>query len=376
MIPRANSHPRRLWLAAHLYLGLSVGAIFALLGLTGSLLVFYVDIDRMLNPELVIEVQGQTQPYQKVVETLQQSQPQRLHAWRLEIPASADRPIMARYLKPVETKHAAFAPLVVAVNPYTLDIINSRFWGDYAMTWIYDLHYTLLLDKLGRMMLGILGLLCMLSLASGIVLWWPRPGKWRASLALRLRSGFKRKIYDLHALSGVYGFLLLLLLAGTGVVLEQPTWFKPWVQLASPLFQTPKLHSTLQSGIPISADAAVSIAARIFPGAQLRWIETPDISNGVYRIALHQPDEPSQRFPKTQVWIDQYSGEVLASRNTRHNSAGDTFFDWQHSLHSGEAFGLTGRLLVFFVGLLPAILLCSGWIRWRQKTAAQQGSGH
>ena len=42
---------RRLWLSIHLYLGLSIGALLVLLGLTGSILVFYLDIDQIINPQ-------------------------------------------------------------------------------------------------------------------------------------------------------------------------------------------------------------------------------------------------------------------------------------------------------------------------------------
>jgi hypothetical protein len=38
-------------LQIHLYLGLSLGAIFAVVGLTGSLIVFWQPIDALLNPE-------------------------------------------------------------------------------------------------------------------------------------------------------------------------------------------------------------------------------------------------------------------------------------------------------------------------------------
>ena len=45
---------RFFWLKLHLYIGLSLGFIFVLAGLTGSLLVFYVEIDELLNPALQI----------------------------------------------------------------------------------------------------------------------------------------------------------------------------------------------------------------------------------------------------------------------------------------------------------------------------------
>lgn len=44
---------RRYLLKVQLYLGLLLGGAFALLGLTGSFLVFYPEIDRGLNPKLV-----------------------------------------------------------------------------------------------------------------------------------------------------------------------------------------------------------------------------------------------------------------------------------------------------------------------------------
>ena len=43
-----------------------------------------------------------------------------------------------------------------------------------------------------------------------------------------------------------------------------------------------------------------------------------------------------------------------------------------HPLHNGEAFGLAGRLLAFAGGLLPTLLLVTGWLRWRHKCAARR----
>jgi uncharacterized iron-regulated membrane protein len=133
---------------------------------------------------------------------------------------------------------------------------------------------------------------------------------------------------------------------------------------------------TVYSAIPmpgakrITADQAVSAALVVFPTAKLRWIEAPITLEDVYVLRLQQPDEPSQRFPKTFVWIDQFSGEVLASRDALKQSSADVFFDWLHPLHNGEAFGLAGRLFAFLTGCLPVALLLTGWIRWRQKRKA------
>lgn len=82
---------------------------------------------------------------------------------------------------------------------------------------------------------------------------------------------------------------------------------------------------------------------------------------------LYQEVEPSKRFPKTIVFIEQYTGNVLEIRNPIQSNSGDFFVRLLHPLHSGEVAGLTGRLIVFFSGFLPTILFVTGLIRWRQK---------
>src|SRR5690554_372525 len=100
---------RRIWLSIHLYLGLSIGALLVLLGLTGSILVFYLEIDQLLHPQL----QPTTVPYelpsqQAILDALQQAHPSRQDPWRIEQPLHADWPIMARYYTPVESVDKTF----------------------------------------------------------------------------------------------------------------------------------------------------------------------------------------------------------------------------------------------------------------------------
>jgi uncharacterized iron-regulated membrane protein len=87
---------------------------------------------------------------------------------------------------------------------------------------------------------------------------------------------------------------------------------------------------------------------------------------------LRQPGEVGTRFPRTNVWIDATDGRILATRDPTHNSGGDIFMDWLHPLHSGEAFGLAGRLIILLSGIVPILLLITGSIRWLQKKRASQ----
>lgn len=368
--------PREVWVRLHLCLALSVGLVFVLAGLTGSVLVFYVEIDRWLNPQLLVDAgAGPRQSHEAVFRALHAAHPARDGSWRLEMPLSDTAPVTARYYRPAETAHRAFAPLMVSVDPVRLEVRASRLWGDTAMTWLYDLHYALLLDRDGRTALGVIGIALMLSLASGVVLWWPRAGRYAGALAFKRRAGSARRTYDLHKLGGIYGVAVLAVVVASGVLLELSQWVNPLIDRASPLFRTPSVQSLGAAGTPrLAVDDAVRVALLNFPGATLRWIETPDGPSGTYRVNLRAGDEPGVRFPRTNVWIDQYSGEVLAIRDRQFNSAGDTLLDWLHPLHNGEAFGMAGRIVVAISGLIPLLLFVTGVMRWQQKRRARRAA--
>lgn len=367
---------RKVWLAFHLYLGLSTGLVFTLAGLTGSLLVFYVELDEILNPALHVsatQARQQAQSYEAVFQAIRQAHPERNASWRLEMPRHNQAMLMARYYKPAEKTGLSFAPLIAWVNPYNAEVVSSRFWGEFVMTWLFDLHYALLLDGTGKTLMGIIGLLLLIPLLSGIYLWWPASGKLRQALSIKRGASRARFIFDLHKTQGVYSFVILLLLLVSGAILELPAVFKPLINQLSPLYRAEANRSPYQAGYSrISLDQAAATAESLYPEAVLRWIETPDGQEGAYRIMLYQQGEPSFRFPKTTVWVDQYSGAVLSTRNPRQERIGDTFMNWLHPLHNGEIAGMAGRLLVFVSGFIPAILYVTGIVRWLQKRRARR----
>lgn len=366
---KSKAKTRKLWLNMHLYLGLIFGLFFVMTAVTGSLLAFYVEIDELLHPELIIEGKAnqQKQSYETLFQALKVTEPTRDKAWRLELPEDPNGIVTARYYKPTETEHLAFAPLMVSLNPYTAEVVSNRFWGDFAMTWIYDLHFTLLLDTNGRLAISIIGIFIFLSLCTGIYLWWPSKHVLKTAFTFKRHTSRQRNNYDIHKLTGIYSLPILVVIVATGVLLGLPP-VKPAVNALSALYSPENTQSTLidnKQRLPL--DHIVNIAQQQFTTANVKWIETPDGITGSYRINLRQEGEPSQRFPKTNVWLDQYSGKILAIRDVYKDSAGDTFLRWLHPLHSGQAFGLTGRIIVCISGLLPIILFVTGIIRWRQK---------
>jgi len=356
----------------HKWLGLTLGLLFALLGITGSLLTFYPELDLVFHPEIRAGSPGAPLQLAPIVAALRAAEPGRAGPWRIELPRQATAPVTARYYKPAETAGRSFAPLIVSIDPATLAVSRRHFWGDDFFTWVYDLHYTLLLGDVGKTLLGGAAVAVLVLLSSGVWLWWPPAGGWSRALGIKSGAVWKRRIYDLHVKPGVYGLFLTAILTLTGLLLVVPAWFAPAIAALSP--PTPYFQAGL-APVPghaqISADDAARIARGRFPGADLRWLETPSNDKAVWRIRLCQDGEPGRRFPQTNVWIDAASGRIIAIRDPRQNSAGDTVLDWLHPLHNGEAFGLVGRLVVLIGGFLPLLALVTGVLRWRHKTAAR-----
>lgn len=360
---------RRLITRIHLWTGLLLGGLFGLFGLTGSALVFYRGVDAWMHPAVRQAPGAQPRSWEAVYQALRAARPDRAGAWRIEVPPEGGA-IPARYMATRESTARGFAPLQAWVDPASDRVVRQEIWGERGMTWIYDLHYRLLAGQAGATIVGIIGLLALLLMGSGLCLWWPAKGRLGKALTLKPHAAVQRRVYDLHTLPGAYGFALLAGVTLTGTLLGLPGQVRPTLAQVVSLFRQPQLRSTPAGAPRIPVDAAVAAAMRRFPEARLAWIETPADAAGTYRINLAQAFEPSRRFPRTNVWVDQYSGHVLALRDPRHDSWGDVLLNWLHPLHNGEALGLPGRLLVFLGGLLPAALFATGVLRWRHKARA------
>lgn len=359
---------------AHLYLGLTVGFLFALLGLTGSLLVFYLDIDAAVNP--AIQVNGSPAVSinpDRVLEKLRAEFPARLGPWRIEMPLHSQDPLRARYYKPAERSAEVFAPLLVTLNPHTLQVTSQRFWGDSGTSWIYDLHYSLLSGPQGQVWVGFLGVALVLAFAAGLALWWPSLRNTGKALKPVIRSGHVKRVYDLHVLSGVYSFLLTLMLSATGVALVWPQELRAMLSLATTVQTPARSWAGLATvdGPTLSLQQAAVMALQNFPKAELRWLESSGQKGEAVSVRLVQPGEPGRRFPKTQLWFHPQKGDVLAVRDGLDLPWSEALINWMHPLHNGEGLGLWGRILVFCTGLLLPSLWITGLMRWRQKTKAQ-----
>ncbi len=364
---------RKLWLQIHLYLGLTAGLVFALSGITGSLIVFEHDLDEHLNETQMITVSvGQQQPIGKIVEAAATAYPDLGTAAHVHMPHEAGSVARVRFKGDAKRGIAA----EVFVDPVTLQVTGKRQpeWSFMAIT--HQLHANLLGGKVGSTIMGILGLLMLLSVISGVVLWWPLLTSGLRN-ALAVRRG--KRVYDLHKTIGGVSTIFLTLICATGAIIVFAPQLRPLANLISPVTKIPtKVEAkppTSTNQKRLTAEEAIAIARREMPNCRIMSIELPQGPQGTYKVFARQEGEIGQTHGVGRVWVDPYGGEVLATRDWRRHTASDVFFRIQVALHSGDAFGIVGRGLFFLVGFAPAGLYVTGFILWWRKKVRKLSNG-
>lgn len=362
---------RKIHRRIHLWLGLSVGVLFTIIALSGAILVFYNELDSAFNLPATSASQADLAPdYDNALQTLRAAYPDKTRSWRFEVTDNGGV-IPARYYNPAETAGEDFAPMMVWLSADGSTVLRRDFWGQYFVTWTYNLHFRLLLGKTGGIVVGYLGLACTYLLLSGLIAWWPKAGQWPKQLRFKRRTNRVGLLYDWHKTLGLISAVPLLLLCITGVMLALPDESR---FVLEPVFG-PSQYASFQSDNTTSAPPtilparALTIAEQALPGSKGAWIETPDAEGprDHYRIRLQADGDPSRRFPHSYVYINGVSGKVMEVFDYHQQGTTNTIMNWLHPLHDGTFFRLAGRLLWTLSGIVVLALFGLGLWRWRVR---------
>ena len=216
---------RKLFKKLHLWLSLPFGLIIMTTCLTGALLVFEKEITELVRHDSYTIPVRKTQSLslQSLLERVARETPDSVQITSVTIPSDFRRAYTVGLSKP---RRAG-----VLVDPYTGKIVGQSGRLPFFTT-VRELHRWLL-DSMkpdsegifwGRVIVGTSTLLFVFILLTGLFLWWPKKLKGVGKrLKISLRQGRQRLFYDLHAVGGVYVFVLLLAMAMTGL-----TWSFEW----------------------------------------------------------------------------------------------------------------------------------------------------
>jgi len=374
---------RKNWLAVHLWLGLALGFLLSIYGITGSILVFHEEIEEWLNSEMLIvkppEYPSEYQPLATIFEAGRKAMPAQAKPVFATYPRNAQAALKVKYA--VATTDGVREIWQVAVDPYTAQVTgkyllerSDSFIPKTFIDFVFKLHYALLIKShdVSTVVVGLSGALLMISVLSGLIVWWPLTGRWRQALTIKRKASAERLHYDLHKSAGFYTALIMLPVLFSGIYMVLPHNVVPVLELFSPVtyrywFQSTPPANNVQA---IGMDAAVAIAMQRYPSGRPHLIYGAPGPTRTYTVCQDGVDAPGSLLQRRCLVMDRYSGKILDVDDPVIGTAGEVFTQWQWPLHSGQAFGMTGRILVFLTGLACPLLFVTGLIRWLQKRRA------
>jgi uncharacterized iron-regulated membrane protein len=260
---------------------------------------------------------------------------------------------------------------IAYVNQYTGEVLGVRVRGQTFLGYVRALHVRLAIGDLGRNVLRWSGAAMLISLASGLYLWWPIKqvrirGAWRG----------RRFLFDVHNAIGILSFLLLGLLAATGTVLGFEDQLAPLIYKLTSSVPVQTTHSAIQepvSGtIPITPDEAVMIARTRIPGAVPYRVQMPKYGS-LYQVALLYPHD-RVAGGRNLVGLDPY-GRVVSLSRSSDLSPGDRVLAMNEAFHTGSILGMPSRIAAWLATTMLMVQVSSGLLMWLRRTRKQLATG-
>ena len=399
---------RRLWVWLHRWVGLAMTVFLVIVGLTGSLLAFFGELNRIITPGLFPPVRpGAPLDIATLVERAEELAPQaRTNGVYVGEPGTAIVRMVPR------TGNTGAKPSVKPFNQLFLDPVSGAELGrrytatglptgwDNVMPFVYRLHYNLSLETFGKWVLGITALLWTLDCFVSIYLTLPSMGRkqetgvgqprrsfvnrWKPSWLVKWQASGYRINFDLHRAGGLWTWLALLIFAwssvymnlhnevyapATRLVLDYPAPFWEQPELATPINE-PRLswRQALEIGDRHWAEQSRLHGFSVEAPVGLRL----DRARGMYIYAVRSSRDIQERRGRTYIAFDANSGELkhLQLPTGQHN--GLTVTMWLNALHDANVaiLGLPYRIFVCVLGLVITMLSVTGvYIWWKKRRA-------
>jgi uncharacterized iron-regulated membrane protein len=214
--------PQRVWLRRaafqiHLWIGLAIGLYIVMLSITGSALVYRNELDRYLaTPRPEFDPDAPRLTTEQLRAAAEKAYPGYTITSVGEQISRRNPTISVTAERGTEKKDRLF-------DPYTgADLGDSVTRGELFVLWVVRLHDELLLGRPGMWWNGLGSLIFTLLVLTGAVVWWPGVTRWKRSLVVKARGGWRRFNWDLHSALGFWLLLFMLMWGVSGFYLGMP----------------------------------------------------------------------------------------------------------------------------------------------------------
>jgi uncharacterized iron-regulated membrane protein len=252
-------------------------------------------------------------------------------------------------------------------------------------SWALSGHRFLWLPReIGRPIVNYATLVFSITLITGLIWWYPK--KWtkstrEKSFRIKWKAGWKRINLDLHNVVGFYSFILILLLAVTGMyygiewfnkaLYWSTNWGTPLAERTSVQSDSTKIGQI--SRFPKAFDQEIQTILTQYKDPHYLTITYPDSAKKDATISVYIRNDMDRQYNNRYYSFDQYTGAFLPNNISLFNkdfeelNAGEKFRRLNYDIHVGSIWGFPTKLLAFVLTFIAGTLPITGFIIWYNR---------
>jgi uncharacterized iron-regulated membrane protein len=253
----------------------------------------------------------------------------------------------------------------VFINPYSGEVTGQIHSNEGLMFKVRNLHGELLMGKFGTKIVELVASWMVVLILTGIYVWWPAKGwKLKGFFVPRTQEGKRIFFRDIHAITGFWiSILLLLVLAGgfpwTDVVGENFKWLQKITNTGYPASWQGHSLSSQGDGKIISLDEMVSIAQRLELSGEVT-ISFPTNAKEIFSVSN---SNPTNLGSQNMVHYNQFTGQKIQEIPWTEVGSLMRGRMWLMAFHQGE-FGRGNWILMLLISLTLFVMSTSALISY------------
>lgn len=354
------------WTWLHKWSSLVSTVFMLLLCLTGLPLIFHHEIGHLLGTEIEAAEMPADTPrasLDKVLASARALYPERIVQFASK--DEDDDRLWFVTLTPTPAPTDDFKS--IAVDARTAEVVGQPPTDEGFMYWMFRLHVDLFAGLPGKLFLGLMGLLLLIAIVSGVVLYAPFMRKLTFGEVRRDKSP-RTKWLDLHNLLGITTLVWAFVVGGTGMI-------NTWADLMIKYWQYDQLGTLLAEykDQPVVAEAqrgslqaALEAAQAHAPGMKLSFIAFPgtSFSSPHHNTFFLRGKEPLTSRLLQPVLVDAQSAAVTAAPRLPWYL---TALLVSQPLHFGDYGGMPMKIIWALLDIATLIVLGSGLYLWLKR---------
>lgn len=256
----------------------------------------------------------------------------------------------------------------IYINPFNGKVNGQQQVNETEMYQVRKLHGELLLGSVGTKIVELVACWLVVLIFTGIYIFWPKNG-WKDLFRIRYKSTRRILFRDLHAVTGFWFSVVLLLILAGGL---------PWTDVFGTMFKN--VQTATDSGFPatwhghmfssevigdrMSLDKMIEKAISLELSGEVH-VSLPSSETAIYTVS----NETSELHEMRTYHFDAYSGNLLHMGTWKDIGSMMKARLWAMAFHQGE-FGMWNWMLVllsalalFFLSLFALL----SYLRRKQK---------